>query len=90
MTQLDNRMGYHSERSVDHRIGFANGVEIRRGDERLEKRQSAVSTEKAWFCPVHGHVHAVKVLAAGEVYPACRWCISNSNLIKIGELEASL
>ena len=70
-------------------IGFRDAVEIRRGDERLEKRQSAVSTEKAWFCPVHGHIHAAFVLDAGETYRACKWCINNSSLIKLGELEAN-
>jgi hypothetical protein len=60
------------------------GVQIVKGDERLQKTRLGPG---GWFCLVHGYMKIVSVLADGEVYDACGWCLTNSPLIVVEDAE---
>ena len=60
------------------------GVRVVRGDERLQKTRLGPD---GWFCLSHGYMKIVDVLADGEVYAACGWCLTNSPLIQLAEIE---
>jgi hypothetical protein len=58
---------------------------ILRGDERLEPthRYGAVK----WFCPIHGADQVVWILAFGERYRACKWCLWDSGDVNLCEAK---
>jgi hypothetical protein len=59
-----------------------------RGDERLETSRISL---KGKFCVVHGQTgRLVYVLADGERYLACEWCLSNSPNVLLDEAEMDL
>ena len=67
-------------RSLRRSNGFTH-IAIVRGDERLTTGNIGPSKQ---ICLVHGYARSLaKVLADGEVYDACEWCLTHSPLIEV-------
>lgn len=68
-----------------NRYAKAYGILVLRGDERLQESRISV---RGKFCVVHGSAAGVvRVLAEGERYLACQWCIGNSPHIFVENAE---
>lgn len=71
-----------------NKFGSWGRERIIRGDERLHESRISV---KGKFCLVHGSTaKLITILADGEVYLACEWCVANSPSIQVDDAEMDI